>query len=130
MSGKKKGLIAAVVVIALALGMGILYYCMGEGTSVGSKAVGVSVTFADGTVTEHELSTDAEFLYDAMVEAELIEATDSEYGKWIVSVEGYAADEAKGEYWLFTKGEEWVMTSVDTTPIADGEHYEFFIYTE
>jgi len=98
------------------------------GTQAGDKTISVEVTHADDSVKEFTLQTDAEYLWDAMAEEGLIDGTDSEYGKWVTLVDGETADEAAGQYWLFTKGGEWVDTACDATPIADGEHYEFFIY--
>ena len=45
---------------------------------------------------------------------------------WIDSsaVSPSTADESIQQWWCFTKGGEMLMTGVDTTPIADGEHYE------
>ena len=38
-------------------------------------------------------------------------------------------DEAKEEWWCFTKDGEDVMTGVDSTPVADGDHFEITLKT-
>ena len=39
-------------------------------------------------------------------------------------MDGETVDDAKQEWWCFTKGGEMMMTGVDDSMIADGEHYE------
>ena len=56
--------------------------------------------------------------------AGLIAGDASEYGLFVKTVDGYTVDDANQEWWCFTKGGEQVNTGVDTTPIADGDHFE------
>lgn len=125
----KKGIIIAIVVVVALIAVGLICWKLwSPATQAGAKTLTIEVTHADGSEKDFTLHTDAEFLWDAMTEEELIDGTDSEYGKWVTTVDGEVADEAAGQYWMFTKGGEWVTTSCDTTPVADGEGYEFFIY--
>jgi hypothetical protein len=125
----KKGIIIAIVVAVVLLAAALLCWKLWSPTAqVGSKTVTVQVVHADGSERDFTLHTDALYLWDAMTEQELIDGTDSDYGKWVTTVDGEVADEAAGLYWMFTKGGEWVNTSCDTTPIAHGEGYEFFLY--
>ncbi|MEG1632769.1 MAG: DUF4430 domain-containing protein [Oscillospiraceae bacterium] len=130
MSKKTKTTIIAVVAVILLAAVALLCWKLfTPAPQVGSKTLTIEVTHGNGEVNNITLSTDAEYLWDAMAEQKnLIEGTDGEYGKWVTTVDGEKADEANGQYWMFTKGGEWVETSCDTTPIADGEGYEFFIY--
>ena len=43
---------------------------------------------------------------------------------YILTVDGETADESKQQWWCITKGGEMVNTSVDTTPIQDGDQFE------
>ena len=54
----------------------------------------------------------------------LITGSESEYGLFVETVDGETADSDAQEWWCFTKGGEMLMTGVDDTVIADGEHYE------
>jgi hypothetical protein len=127
--GKKTKTIAAVAVLVVLVAAALVCWKLySPQASAGAKTVSVEVTHGDGSVKNFTLNTDAQFLWDAMDEAGLIGGRDSEYGKWVTLVDGETADEAAGQYWLFTKGGEWVTTSCNKTPIADGEHYEFLIY--
>lgn len=93
----------------------------------GSITVTVTVTFEDEE-TVHTLTTDKDTLGGVITECGIAEGTTEQYGLYIHTVDGHYADPDKGEYWVFTKGGEWVTTGADTTPIADGDAFEFFIY--
>ena len=55
----------------------------------------------------------------------LVSGDESEYGLYVKSVNGIAADyDADGYYWALSKTGEYLMTGVDDTLIADGEQYE------
>ena len=95
----------------------------------GQKAIGVTVVYADATTDEFSFSTDAEFLRQALEEQKLVEGEESQYGLYVKTVNGVTADEAKEEWWCFTKDGEDVMTGVDSTPVADGDHFEITLKT-
>ena len=61
----------------------------------------------------------------ALLSAGLIEGSESEYGLFVTKVDGIEADSANEEWWCLTKGGETVMTGVDSTPVADGDKFEF-----
>lgn len=93
---------------------------LGEGT----KVVQVEVSAEDKSIT-FTLNTDKENLGDALMEHKLLEGEESEYGLYIKKVIGIRADyDLDGAYWAISKDGEYLMTGVDTTIIADGEHYE------
>lgn len=125
----KRTIIAVVIAVVLVAAALVCWKLFSpSGTSEGAKTVTVEVTHADASQKTLELHTDAEYLWDAMYESGYIDGTDSQYGKWVTAVDGETADEANGQYWMFTKGGEWVTTSCDTTPVSDGDVFEFFIY--
>ena len=61
----------------------------------------------------------------ALLSAGLIEGSESEYGLFVTKVDGMEANSANEEWWCLTKGGEAVMTGVDSTPVADGDKFEF-----
>lgn len=90
----------------------------------GAKTVLVEVIAEDHSVT-FTLHTDAETLGDALLAHSLIAGEEGEYGLYIKVVNGMTADyDVNQRYWSFTKNGEMMMTGVDGTAIADGEHYE------
>ncbi len=91
------------------------------------KTIRLTVTF-DGKDEILDVKTGEETLGAALLKEGLISGSDSEYGLFVDTVNGHFADSAKNEYWVFTKGGEWVTTGVDSTPIADGDAFEWYIY--
>lgn len=128
MNKKTKPIVAVAVIAVLVVAALLCWKLFSPEAQAGDKTISVEVTHLDGSVKDFALQTDAAFLWDAMFEEGLIDGTDSEYGKWVTLVDGETADEDAGQYWMFTRSGEWVDTGCDATPIADGEHYEFFIY--
>ena len=75
------------------------------------------------------ISTDSENRRGALEQEGLISGDESEYGLYVTTVDGETADSNLNQWWCFTKDGEMLMTGVDDTMIADGEHYETFIDT-
>ncbi|MGI5825722.1 MAG: DUF4430 domain-containing protein [Bacillota bacterium] len=73
------------------------------------------------TVTDE---TNTDNLGEFLRESGIVEGKDSQYGMYIVTVDGVTADESKQEWWCVTKGGAAVQTGVDSTPIADGDKFE------
>lgn len=122
---KKKGLlIGAAVAVLLAVVLFFVYSAFGPKTSEGSKTVTFEVINAEAESEEFVLHTDAEYLGEVLLSEELIQGEDSEYGLFVTEVNGITANADNQEWWCFTKGGEMVNTGVDTTPIADGDHFE------
>lgn len=97
-----------------------------EDTEVGEGAIAVKVEICaedkSVTLTVH---TDKDNLGAALLENNLVSGKESEYGLYIKVVNGIEADFDKdGTYWSISKDGEYLMTGADSTPIADGEHYE------
>lgn len=89
----------------------------------GEKTVQVEVKADDQSLT-FTIKTDKAFLGEALAEHELIESKDGPYGRYVTTVNGIYASDDDHTYWALYKNGEYSMTGVDTTPIADGEHYE------
>lgn len=95
----------------------------------GSKTVKVVVEAEEKKVT-FTIATDAEMLGDALLEYELVEGEEGEYGLYIQAVNGMTADyDVDKSYWAFYQDGEYMMTGVDVTPFADGDQYEL-VYTK
>ncbi len=90
----------------------------------GETTVQVEVRVDESSVT-FTISTDKDTLGDALTEHGLLEGEQGPYGLYVKKVNGITADaDVGGAYWALYKNGEFSMTGVDTTPIADGEHYE------
>ena len=90
----------------------------------GSKTIEVEVKVEEQSVT-FTIHTDAKTLGEALLAHKLIEGEDGPYGLYVKNVNGMTADyDVNQRYWSFCKGGTALMTGVDSTDIADGEHYE------
>lgn len=123
---KKKwlGLVIGFVTLALVVAAtAVIYVKTRPEAQEGAKTITIQMVYddVDTTVTIH---TDAEYLRGALEEKNLVAGDESEYGLFVKTVNGRTADDAKQEWWCFTKGGETLMTGLDTTPIADGEAFE------
>lgn len=95
----------------------------------GAKTVQVEVKAGEKSVV-FTVKTDEAILGDALIAYGLIEGDEGAYGLYIKKVNGITADyDIDGSYWGFYKNGEYMMTGVDGTEFADGEHYEF-VYTK
>ena len=121
---RKPLVIAAIVLAVLCLFVGCSN-AASKSEAAGAKSYTLTVVDAEGKETVHELSTDEEMLGAALLSAGLIEGSESEYGLFVTKVDGIEADSANEEWWCLTKGGETVMTGVDSTPVADGDKFEF-----
>lgn len=100
-----------------------------------SEEANISITLEvvgpDGTSKEFAISTDPKNNLRQALEAEgLIAGDESEFGLYVKVVNGITADyDVDGSWWGLYKDGEMLMTGVDSTPIADGDHFEF-IYSK
>ena len=123
---KKKQLfliaVSAVLLVGLIIGAVFLWKGFSADPIEGSKAIVFEVIQKDGTSKEHNISTDAEYLADALVEAKLVEyAADGMYN----TIDGITADWNTDEsWWSITKDGEMTAVGMNEQVIADGEHYE------
>ena len=97
----------------------------------GDEGTGEAVTFTvtvvgpDGTAADHEITSDAANLGDALLAEGIIDAEKGPYGLYINAVDGITADfDTDGAYWSLYIGEEYAMTGVSDTPIAEGDVFK------
>lgn len=122
---QKPVIIAAIVFVVLIVAGVIIWQATAPKGTAGEKNFTLTVIDAEGTETVHELNTDAEMLGDALEAEGLLEGEEGAYGLYVTAVDGIAADESNQEWWCLTKGGESVTTGVDSTPVADGDAFEF-----
>lgn len=79
---------------------------------------------ANDTITKYEIHTNQDKVGEALVELELIEGEESEYGLYIKKVTGIEADfDIDKTYWAFYINDEYAMSGVDTTDIVENDTY-------
>ena len=90
----------------------------------GETTVQVEVKAEEQSVT-FTINTDKKTLGEALIEHGLISGEEGQFGLYVKLVNGIEADYDKDQtYWALYKNGEYMMSGVDTTEIADGEHYE------
>ena len=122
-SNKKVWLAVAALVVAVAVVLGI-YFVTRPAPQQGGKTITVQVVLLEGEPSDFTIQTDEEYLRGALESIDLIEGSESEYGLFVTTVNGVTVDDSKQQWWCFTQDGEMLMTGVDTTPIADGDHFE------
>lgn len=125
MKKSKKIIIAIICLVVVAALLFGAYMLWGrpQPAAAGPKRVAVEIVHGEDSKII-ALQTEQEFLRGALEDEGLISGTESEYGLFVTTVDGYTADDSKQEWWCFTKGGEELFTGVDTTPIENGDQFE------
>ena len=130
MNKKTRNMIIAVaLLLVLVIGAVLIWNANKPDAQEGGKALVVTVVHGDESSKDFSFTTDAENLRTALEEQKLIEGTESEYGLYVTKVDGEEADESQQQWWCFSKDGEDLMTGVDDTMIADGDHYDITLKT-
>lgn len=130
------GVAALVAVIAI---LTVVFFVFREKPVKGAKSITIEVVDNNQKSTVYEVDTDAEYLRQAMDEAEGLSfsGAESEYGLFIDTVNGVTAVyETDGAYWSFyvKDGEGnyvYCNYGVDTQPVEDGDAFQikYEVYT-
>ena len=127
----KKIILGVGVLVALIAVLAVVYATFGAKPVAGSKSITIEVVNSAQESEVYELNTDAEFLRQAMDEAEglTFSGAESEFGLMIDTVNGERADYTlDGAYWSFTVNGEYSNYGIDTQPIMDGDVFGI-VYT-
>ena len=118
----KKVLIGGGVLVVLIAALAILYCVFGAKGVAGSKDITIEVINKAKESIVYELSTDAEFLRQAMEEAEGL-TFDGKDGM-VLTVNGEVADyNVDASYWGFYVNGEYCNYGIDTQPVIDGDEF-------
>ncbi|MDD4797131.1 MAG: DUF4430 domain-containing protein [Eubacteriales bacterium] len=124
----KKLIVALALVLALALAG-----CAQNAAPQGAKAVTVKVVAASQNIDEtYTYQTDAEKLIDLVNEHadELkVETQDSEYGPFVTSVAGYAADASNNEFWSILVNGEMGLDGISTQSVSNNDVFTLELST-
>ena len=118
----KKILIGVCALVTLISLLGIFYCVFGAKPITGSKDITIEVINKAKESVVYEFSTDAEFLRQAMEEAEglTFDVTDG----MVLTVNGEVADyNADASYWGFYVNGEYCNYGIETQPVIDGDEF-------
>ena len=92
----------------------------------GKMKFSFTVVDKDGNETKFEIHTDKATVGEALLEHNLIEGEESEYGLYVKKVNGILADyNVDQTYWGFYVNDEYATSGVDSTNIEEGVSYSF-----
>ena len=123
----KKALLGVIAVVVLVAVMGIIYSVFREKPVEGSKEITIEVVNKAKESTIYEVQTDAEYLQQAMEDAEGLEfeGYDSEYGFTVTTVNGEVADfNVDASYWSFYVNGEYCNYGISSQPVEDGDAFQ------
>lgn len=127
-----KKALAAAALLLLAAALAVVYAVFGAKGVAGSKQITISVVNSMAETTTYRLKTDAEYLRQAMDEAEGLTYTGTEgpYGVMITTVNGETADyNVDASYWSFNVNGTYCNYGVDEQPVNDGDAFSI-VYTK
>lgn len=127
----KKVILAVATLAIVIVAMAAVFFMFREKPVEGSKSITIEVINKAQESKLYELKTDAEYLRQAMEEADGLEfgGTESEYGMMVESVNGEVADyNVDASYWSFYVNGEYCNYGIDTQPVLDGDAFEI-VYT-
>lgn len=126
---KKKTAILSIVLVLLVLIAGTVWYFNHPQPGTGQKALSITVIHSDGAEKEFPFTTTAKTLRQACEEQQLLAGRESEYGLYVLTVDGETAEESLQQWWCITKNGAEHFYGVDDTMIQDGDRYEFTLKT-
>lgn len=124
----KKSLWIIILAAVAAVMLGVYFFAKPK-PAASAKAVVIEVRDKEGNEKSYSGNTDAEFLKDAMDDLSsagfAYEASDSEYGLFVTSVNGVTADSADSAYWAVYVNGEYGQYGISEQPVADGDTFTF-----
>ena len=121
---KKKKILLALIPVALIVILAVIFLLFKPATTSGSKKIEIDVVNDNGDMQAYKLSTDAEYLRQAMEETKdlTFSGEESEYGMMVIEVNGVTADyNVDQSYWAFYVNDEYCNYGIDEQPVADGD---------
>ena len=125
-NNKRKIIIGAVALAAVAIIFAGIYFIFGAKPVEGSKSITIDVVNDKQERTTYELHTNAEYLREAMEEAEglTFSGTEGEYGMMVDTVNGLKADyNENGAYWGFYVNGDYCNYGIESQPVLDGDAF-------
>lgn len=124
-----------VIVIGLVLLLGVVAFFgynqfFGPSAQEGAKEVTIEIIAESQEISEtFTFNTDAEFLYDLLVEKQ--EELKAEFGEggFVTGLMGYTANVDNKEFFSLIINGEFAVTGAKETPVEDGAVYKFELTT-
>ena len=128
----KKLIIGIAVFAALIAVFAIVFLVFRPKTVQGAKSITIEVVDNNANSTMYDIHTDAEYLRQAMEEADGLEFSGSvgEFGLMVDTVNGVTADwNVDQSYWGFYVNGDYCKYGIDAQPVVDGDAFQI-IYSK
>lgn len=125
MDRRKKTIIMAVGLVIFIAAVLIAWAVIKPGAVKGTKHITVTVEHLEGQEKNFIINTDEEYLRGALEQEGLVSGNETEFGLYVLTVDGETADESKQQWWGYTANGEFAEYGVDEQPIADGDVFVF-----
>lgn len=122
------GLLGVLLIVALIF----VYVTFREKPVEGNKAITIEVIDQNEKSTTYDVRTDAEFLRQAMEQAEGLDfsGTEGNFGMMVDTVNGVTIDYDRDHaYWSFYVNGEYCNYGIDEQPVEDGDEFQI-VYTK
>ena len=129
---KNNKILKLVAVIALIAAMAFAFVTFSEKPVEGTKAITIEVVDNNQQSKTYSVKTNAEYLRQAMDEAEGLtyDGSDGPYGYSVSTVNGVVADwNVDQSYWAFYVNDEYCNYGVDSQPVNDLDAFKI-VYTK
>lgn len=114
--------LAAVLVVLVAAAL-VLPAMFTADVQEGEKSFTFTVIY-EGKETDFEITTDKDYLADALIDEGLLDTAEKESGMYTV-IDGVKADyNVDGAWWCVTKGGEMTTVGMNDLVIEDGDSFE------
>ena len=131
-SNTQKVILGAGILVVLFAIVLTMFIVLREKPTDGEKSITIEVVNSAQQSTIYELDTDAQYLRQAMEEADglTFDGDEGEYGMMVMTVNGETADyNVDQSYWSFYVNGEYCNYGIDTQPVADGDAFKI-VYTK
>ena len=128
----RKLIIGAAALVALIAVFAIVFFLYRPKTAQGAKFITIEVVDNNAASVVYDVHTDAEYLRQAMEEADGLKfsGSEGEYGFMVETVNGITADwNVDQSYWGFYVNGDYCKYGIDSQPVADGDAFRI-IYSK
>lgn len=121
---EKKKVLLGLIPVAIIAVLAVIFFVFKPQVAAGSKKIEIDVVNDIGETRTYDVKTDAEYLRQAMEEAEGLEFSgeESEYGMMVTEINGVVADyNADQSYWAFYVNGDFCNYGIEQQPVTDGD---------
>lgn len=124
----RKKIIISVCITAIAAAAVFTCFYIIPRANENNKTITITVNHLNKDNKTLKINTKAKYLGEALKKCGLMEGSEKGSGFVISSIDGEKASENEKQWWGFTKSGEYVDTSIDKTPFANGDSFEFSLH--